>query len=121
MSSDEGTTQGDPLPGMVCYSLATLPLVKPLQVTHTDMSVRQIWYADDSGAAGQLVSTRYSRWWDDIQVQGKQYGYNTNPDKTLLLVKPENEEEASRMFADTVLAYVLSQVQPSTYLGSFCW
>ena len=50
ISSDEGTTQGDPL-SMLFYAPATLPLVTTLQVAHA--SVRQIWYANDSGAAGQ--------------------------------------------------------------------
>ena len=76
-----------------------------LQVAHT--SIRQIWYADDSGVAGQLVCLR--RWWDDIQVQGEQYGYNTNPDKTHL-VKPEEVEEAHRIFSGTGIRIVTGAV-----------
>ena len=111
ISSDEGTTQGDPL-SMVFYALATLPLVQALQVVHP--TVRQTWYADDSGAGGQL--TRLRGWWDSVEEQGKLYGYNTNPEKTLLLVKPEQEEEAYNMFAGTGIRIVTGATK---YLGSY--
>ena len=87
-------------------------MVTTLQVAHT--SVRRIWYADDSGAAGQLVCLR--RWWDDLQVQAEQYGYNTNPDKTLLFVKPEMEEEVYRIFSGTGIRIVTGAAK---YLGFF--
>ena len=48
--SAEGTTQGDPL-AMPLYALAISPLVSYL----TGASyAKNIWYADDSGAAGDL-------------------------------------------------------------------
>ena len=45
--SREGTTQGDPL-AMPTYAIATLPLIRRL------VGVRQIWYADDATAMGEV-------------------------------------------------------------------
>ena len=42
ITSEEGTTQGDPL-SMAFYALSTVPLISTLQTDHPD--VRQIWYA----------------------------------------------------------------------------
>ena len=54
--SQEGTTQGDPL-AMAMYALALVPMIAQLNDT-----VKQIWYADDAAAAGQLSNLRI--WWD---------------------------------------------------------
>ena len=49
LSSEEGTTQGDPL-AMPMYALAVVPLICQLKVKVPDAS--QVWYADDAAAAG---------------------------------------------------------------------
>ena len=57
--SQEGTTQGDPL-AMAMYGLATIPLIRRL-----DGLCKQVWYADDSMAAGKLAQLR--EWWDKLE------------------------------------------------------
>ena len=56
--SQEGTIQGDPL-AMAMYGLATIPLIRRLEGLCT-----QVWYADDSMAAGKLTQLR--QWWDKL-------------------------------------------------------
>ena len=89
--SQEGTTQGDPL-AMPMYALATIPLIKKL----TDC--KQVWYADDSAAIGEIVQLRC--WWDKLSVCGPGFGYFPNPSKTWLVTKPEHLETASTVFSD---------------------
>ena len=60
-------TQGDPL-AMVIYGLATIPLIRKL-----DGILTQVWYADDSMAAGKLSNIR--EWWDKLTSEGPYYGY----------------------------------------------
>jgi hypothetical protein len=93
ISSSEGTTQGDPL-AMPFYALGMTPLI---QQVHG--SVTQAWYADDAQAGGNLLSLR--RWWDLIVAKGPSYGYFANAAKTILIIKKERLEEASRIFAGT--------------------
>ena len=54
LKSQEGTTQGDPL-AMPIYALATVPLIRELS---TFAMTRQVWYADDSAAAGKISHIR---------------------------------------------------------------
>ena len=51
--SQEGTTQGDPL-AVAAYAIRTLPLIHQL----SEESVKQVWYADDATAGGQLIHLR---------------------------------------------------------------
>lgn len=67
--SQEGTTQGDPL-AMAMHGLATIPLIRRL-----DGLCTQVWYADDSMAAGKLVHLR--QWWDELFSVGPGYDYFT--------------------------------------------
>lgn len=92
-SSQEGTTQGDPL-AMPMYALATVPLIKKLTT-----SVKQAWYADDAAAAGKLSNLHM--WWDEISHLGASFGYHVNASKTWLVTKPELLSEAEAIFGDT--------------------
>ena len=91
--SQEGTTQGDPL-AMAMYGLATIPLIRRL-----DGLCTQVWYTDDSAAAGRLVQLR--EWWDKLASEGPSFGYYANPSKTWLVTKDDYLEEASAIFADS--------------------
>ena len=110
IASREGTTQGDPL-SMAFYALATVPLISHLQ--RSCQHVKQGWYADDSGGAGRLGHVR--DWWDRLQNGGTAYGYHTNSDKILLLVKPSLVAEASQIFSGTGIRVVTGCTK---YLGS---
>ena len=96
---------------MAFYAVATIPIITRLQEQHT--SVRQSWYADDSSGAGRLRQIRL--WWDELQAIGRRYGYFTNSEKTQLLVKPELEQEARQVFAETGIRIVTGSLR---YLGS---
>ena len=88
LHSREGVTQGDPL-SMYIYALALLPLVNKLE----DKTVgNQIWYADDSGIAGNL--TNIQKWLDLLCTIGPGYGYFPEPEKCILVsnINPRTEE-----------------------------
>ena len=88
--SQEGTTQGDPL-AMAMYAIGTLPLIRKL---HGD--VTQVWYADDAYAGGRTSDLHV--WWDSLVSYGPHFGYNLNPCKTWLVVKPEHLLAAEEHF-----------------------
>ena len=88
--SQEGTTQGDPL-AMAMYAIGTLPLIHKLQA-----DVTQAWYADDASAGGKTSDLRV--WWDSLVSSGPHFGYNPNPHKTWLVVKPEHLPAAEEHF-----------------------
>ena len=93
--SEEGTTQGDPL-AMPFYALATIPLIKT-QANIPD--TKQIWYADDSTAAGSLKGLR--TWWDSISTKGPSFGYFANDLKSWLITKPSLKSKAEDVFRST--------------------
>ena len=94
IASHEGTTQGDPL-AMAMYALAVTPLIRKLH--HHVPTCKQVWYADDSSAAGTLTDLK--TWWDELSFIGPGYGYFPNSSKTYLIVKPQFEEQAKSIFA----------------------
>ena len=95
LHSQEGTTQGDPL-AMLMYALALLPLIKNV---NSDLSVTQVWYADDATAAGSITNLRV--WWDALVTLGPKFGYHVNPSKTHLITKDGHHSKASEVFKDT--------------------
>ena len=108
LSSEEGTTQGDPL-AMAMYALGVLPLIRDLKV----FSVQQVWYADDAAALCKLQQLR--EWWDRLISIGSLYGYFANPSKSWLLVKPEFIDAANSIFKDTNINFTS---EGHRYLGS---
>ena len=68
--SEEGTTQGDPL-AMAMYAIATVPLIHQLDASS---SVRQVWFADDATAGGQL--SQINDWWQHLVRIGPNFGYH---------------------------------------------
>ncbi len=48
--SQEGTTQGDPL-AMAMYAIAVTPLIHQLE----ESEIKQVWFADDATAGGNLA------------------------------------------------------------------
>ena len=106
IQSKEGTTQGDPL-AMSMYAIS-IPLI--LQLEHL---ASQIWYADDSSAAGAITSPK--NWWDELQNMGPNFGYFVNSSKCILFVKEQWLEEARSVFEDTDMQVTSAG---GRYLGS---
>ena len=94
MISEEGTTQGDPL-AMAMYAIGILPLIQSLSNENT----KQVWYADDSAACGDLTNLRF--WWDHLVKVGPNYGYQPNASKTWLVVKEGKFDDAISAFEGT--------------------
>ena len=100
--SSEGTTQGDPL-AMAMYALGITPLISRLQELLPQ--VKQVWFADDATAAGNLEALH--QWWTHLSSVGPQFGYFPNAQKTHLVVKPEFENDAKRIFSNTDIQITL--------------
>lgn len=93
VSSEEGTTQGDPL-AMAFYALSVVPLIHILRGITT-----QVWFADDAAAAAKLSDLR--KYWDLLVLKGPAYGYYPKPSKTFLIIKDGLEEQARLIFQGT--------------------
>ena len=90
--SEEGVTQGDNL-AMAMYAVSTKTMISQL----ADPRITQIWYADDSSAAGKLEDLK--EWWVQLKDVGPKHGYFPKPAKTYLILKnPELVNEAKRLF-----------------------
>ena len=100
IQSAEGTTQGDPIAGLV-YAIAIIPLnlrtVADLQENASD--TKAAGYADDLFGGGKLHGLK--KMWDSIEKRGPDYGYYQQADKTWVIVKPKHLEEAQRIFSGT--------------------
>ena len=102
--SEEGTTHGCPL-SIVMYAL--VPLIKKCQeaIDSADdlLSVLceavQVWFADNATAGGKLRTMH--KFWDLLVNHGPSYGYFPKPSKTHLVVKPEHQAAAARIFEGT--------------------
>ena len=97
ISSEEGTTQGDPL-AMPFYALSLMPLVRELSG-----AIQQIWYADDAQATGSLKILR--EWWNLLVLRGPGYGYFVNASKTILVFKPDKKDAAAQTFDGTGIKF----------------
>ena len=107
ITSQEGTTQGDPL-AMAIYAIALCPLIDRIQ--HEAM---QIWYADDAGASGKLVDLK--QWWNNLSTIGPEYGYHTKALKSVVITKPTYLEEETKLFSGSGVRITTDGAQ---YLGA---
>ena len=99
IKSEEGSTQGD-VPAMQMYATGTRPLVDGLGEVVDPQFCKQVWYADDSAAAGKTMEVK--KWWDKLNTEGPKYGYYPKPSKTVLIVKNlEMVEHAREIFGGT--------------------
>ena len=98
ISSQEGTTQGDPL-AMPWYALNTNHMISSLRVSIPQ--VKQVWLADDSAGGGSIESL--NQWYKSLCEEGKKFGYIVNGAKSWLIVKnSELAESAKKVFGDEV-------------------
>ena len=93
--SEEGCTQGD-VAAMGKYGIATKPLIEKLSENTDIEKCKQVWYAEDSSAAGKLSEMR--KWWDVLCQAGPDYGYYPLATKTILIVKPHHRQLAEEIF-----------------------
>ena len=104
--SDEGSTQGD-VTAMAMYAVGIRPLINILQERTESTTCHQVWYADDSSAAGKLREIR--KWWDVLNEFGPKYGYFPKPSKTILILKdPQYLTLANDLFAGTGIKFSTS-------------
>ena len=80
---------------MAFFTLASISLIKAVAVNFS----MQVWLSDDAACGGVLMRLRQR--WDNLCIMGPKYGCFPNAEKTYLIVKPEKEEEASRIFQGT--------------------
>jgi hypothetical protein len=97
ISSQEGTTQGDPI-AMPIYAIGLDPLIGLLKLCN---GVKQADFADDLAGVGSLEKLKV--WWDTIVEKGPKIGYFAEAEKSWLIVKPEYLEHATEMFAGSGL------------------
>ena len=95
VTSAQGTTQGDPL-AMSVYAISLQLLISLL---HNRSTAKQSWFTDDATGAGPLEEVK--QWWDELREAGLPLGYYPNSKKCRLVVKPEKESCAKKMFAGT--------------------
>ena len=97
--SEEGSTQGD-VAAMAMYAIGIRPLINTLQEETDQAECQQVWYADDSSAAGKLLEMK--KWWDILNRKGPMFGYFPKPSKTVLIIKNiEDLDTAREIFGDT--------------------
>lgn len=94
LSSQEGTTQGDPV-AMAMYALGLSVLQK--EITYEKTQVKQVAYADDLSGAGKILDIK--GWWDLVNGAGPEIGYIPNATKSVLIVKPEKYDHAVEVFS----------------------
>jgi len=111
ISSEEGTTQGDPL-AMPVYAVGITPLMSIIK--NEDANNKHVAFADDLAGTGKLKNLL--RWWCSIGTFGPKLGYYPNSIKSWLIVKPELLNEATKIFQKTGINIT---VKGRTYLGSF--
>ena len=97
--SEEGSTQGD-VCAMAMYAIGIRPLINILSESVDHTKCHQVWYADDSSAAGKMMEMK--KWWDILNEKGPQFGYFPKPSKTVLIVKNADEfRSAQEIFSGT--------------------
>ena len=105
----EGATQGNLL-AMPVYELATVPVRRELS---TISEIRQVLYADDSGADGKISGIH--QWWDTLTSCGPSFGHFANAKKTWVLVKESSLSMVKDVFNGTEVN-VTTEGRP--YLGA---
>ena len=93
--SAEGTTQGDPI-AMGMYALSLQPLITALQCSS---NAKQCWFADDASGTGSVEDIKI--WWKTLEEYGPELGYYPNAKKCWIVVKPNREDWARKVFEDT--------------------
>ena len=117
--SQEGTTQGDPL-AMAMFAIGIKTLINDIVTVNT----KQVWYADDAAAGGNLTSLH--NWWNKLSLVGPGYGYFVNSSNTWLVMKENQLETATKLFEDTNIkitcegqCYLGSAIETATFVTNY--
>ena len=85
---------GSDHPGWPLYALTTIPLINRLNT-----GLKQVWYADDASASGDLDSLL--SWWNDLRSSVPIFGYHANASKTWLISKKPKRGSSLRVLRST--------------------
>ena len=99
ITSNEGTTQGDPI-AMAVYATATIPLMF-IEILNElpDSQAKTSAFADDFSAAGSIRNLM--QWWKILCDLGPKFGYFPEPSKSWIIIKPGLLEKAVSEFQGT--------------------
>ena len=88
--------------------------------------VKQVWLADDSAEAGQIMPL--CNWYNHLTQVGKEYGYLVDESKSWLIVKSDVlADEAKSMFGNEINITTEGQRHLGTVIGAqefkdqYCW
>ena len=94
------------------YGIGLLPLSALLLEEFPGLV--QPWYADDAAAQGD--SQLLAQWLRRLREEGPKRGYRPEPSKSILLVHPGSDHEATR---EPLAEFPLQLKQGARYLGGF--
>ena len=94
--SENGASQGNPV-AMAMYVLGLSVLQS--EIKQEKKKLNSVAYADDYVGARSLHGL--SKWWDNLTKRGQSYGSYSNAVKSLLIVKPDRENLARKLFNGT--------------------
>lgn len=95
ITSNEGTTQGDPI-AMAIYGINLTPLMSSIKSTPNSRNVKHVAFADDLAGAGKIHDIK--SWWENLKSSGPGVGYFPNETKSWLIVKEEHLQTANIIF-----------------------
>ena len=98
IASSECTTQGDPVPMVVCAIAKISLILMTLEITESyseDIS-KAAAYVDDLIAASCIPGLKY--WWNQLSELGPKFRYFPQASKSWLIIKPGVEGKAKTIF-----------------------
>ncbi len=94
--------------------MSSIPLISSLE--HPDGLCKQVWYADDASACGEMVSLR--EWFNELKMKGPLFGYFPEPSKCFLVVKEIFVCVAEKVFEGSGVNVVCSHRLLGGVIGS---
>ena len=100
---------------MPVHAIGITPLLEILKPESSDLkTLKHVTFADDLGGAGDLLELR--RCWENIVNCGPKLGYNIYASKSWLIVKPEVQKKAQKIFRGTKINIT---TEGRKYLGGY--
>ena len=101
ITSEEGTTQGNPTAVVMC-AITIIPLIMMLMKLTEKIPNKQtkmVGFTHDLSAGRSLSNIK--KWWKAFCNLGPKFGYNPEATKCWLIVKPQLVKEAEKLFDNT--------------------